>query len=100
MVFVSFDDHYLSWHEHLALFAKHGVTVAFYCNSLPLDRASDDPVVADYYPRLGRSRRTAVRCAACTCERWPRRGMISVVTAIHTSTSRHWKHQSWRRNSG
>lgn len=53
MVFVSFDDNYLGWHEHLPFFAKHGVKVGFYCNSLPLDRASDDPVVADYYRRLG-----------------------------------------------
>ena len=53
MVFLSFDDNYLSWHEQLPLFAKHGVTAAFYCNSLPLDRAADDPVVADYYRRLG-----------------------------------------------
>jgi peptidoglycan/xylan/chitin deacetylase (PgdA/CDA1 family) len=53
MIFLSFDDNYLGWHEHLPLFAKHGVNVAFYCNSLPLDRASDDPVVADYYRRLG-----------------------------------------------
>ena len=53
MAFVSFDDNYLGWHEHLSLFAKHRVTVTFYCNSLPLDRAPDDPVVADYYRRLG-----------------------------------------------
>jgi peptidoglycan/xylan/chitin deacetylase (PgdA/CDA1 family) len=53
IVFVSFDDHYLGWHEHLPLFAKHGINVTFYCNSLPLDRASDDPVVSDYYQRLG-----------------------------------------------
>ena len=52
MVFVSFDDNYLSWHEHLPLFSKHGVSVVFYCNSLPLDRAPDDPVVVDYYRRL------------------------------------------------
>ena len=53
MVFVSFDDNYLGWHEHLPLFAKHGISVTFYCNSLPLNRASDDPVVTDYYRRLG-----------------------------------------------
>ena len=99
MIFLSFDDNYLGWHEHLPLFAKHGVNVAFYCNSLPLDAPQmtrwwrttiDDWAVP----------RTAVRCVARTCETWPRRGMISVVTAIHTSTSRHWKHQSWSRNSG
>ena len=53
MVFLSFDDNYLGWHEHLPFFAKHGVTATFYCNSLPLDRAPDDPVVTDYYRRLG-----------------------------------------------
>jgi peptidoglycan/xylan/chitin deacetylase (PgdA/CDA1 family) len=53
MVFVSFDDNYLGWHEHLPLLAKHRVNVTFYCNSLPLDRAPDDVVVADYYRRLG-----------------------------------------------
>jgi peptidoglycan/xylan/chitin deacetylase (PgdA/CDA1 family) len=52
MAFLSFDDNYVSWHEHRPLFAKHRVPATFYVNSLPLDRDCADPVVKDYYRRL------------------------------------------------
>jgi Polysaccharide deacetylase len=52
MVFLSFDDNYVSWHEHRPLFARYGIPATFYVNSLPLDRDYADPVVKDYYRRL------------------------------------------------
>jgi peptidoglycan/xylan/chitin deacetylase (PgdA/CDA1 family) len=53
MVFLSFDDNYLSWFEYLSFFDKEHITATFYCNSLPLDREPDDPVVVEYYRRVG-----------------------------------------------
>ena len=52
IAFLSFDDNYVSWHEHRPLFAKYGIPATFYVNSLPLDRDHGDPVVKDYYRRL------------------------------------------------
>ena len=60
-VFISFDDNYVSWHEQLPLFAKHGVTCTFYANTVALRDRSTATQQQAYFDRIGhRGKRVAL----------------------------------------
>jgi peptidoglycan/xylan/chitin deacetylase (PgdA/CDA1 family) len=62
--FISFDDNYVSWHEQLPLFARHGLACTFYTNTAPLRDRSTTLDQQTYFDRIGhRGKRVALSSA-------------------------------------